>query len=859
MRAGQTTLRQLIGGEKQYRVPLFQRPYTWTARELKDLWDDLLEQYVLVLEAERSGLSDNRLHFIGGFVLAPQPMLPHGIAPYLVIDGQQRLTALLLALAAMRDALRDSDERAAERLDVYYLKNQSADGLERYKLLPTQDDREVFFSCIDGAGPGAADTRVAATHRFFRAKVGMPVGEDLGRTVDAEVLSRVILDRLSIVDIVTESGDNPNRIFESLNATGVRLTQADLLRNFVFMLLPTRQEDVYRTVWKPMERMLGDENLEGFARYNLLRQGVDSQKGDVYRQYQERLEPLTGNEPAVEAEVRDFARLAIYYRRLVDPRTEPDPQLQKHLTFLRRWGAQTTYPVLLQAFDLFDRGVIRIEELRGVAANIESFLVRRYVLGVSTNFLNRLFVDLAKQMPAGTSIVELLRQQLSADRRYWPTDDQIRAAVRTRPIYITGRADQRRLLFERLEESFHHQEPVDLSANLTIEHVMPQTLSDEWRRLLAQKGEDPELVHDELLHTIGNLSLTGYNSALSNNPFERKREMFESSHLELNREIRDYPSWGRVEILERADHLADLIIKIWPGPVTGAKGAALGFDWTRVDAAVAAIPAGRWTNYGDLALIGGTSPQAVGNRMLTAAAFRNDYRVLDSQGRIAEGFRWTDANQERSVLEVLTGEGVTFDATGHADARQKIGVLELAQLIAFEFEPEDLDRLERTLRSDLPGSVGLWLTDGRSWHLEYHCSPLSREILLAFEGLVRDTVPETGEASWNQKFYIAWRRVGKIWLTVHPRQSWLWVEFVGPPFTPQSVAEQLGFALVPEGESPSSRTGAPPQVQSGNGRIWIQLKTLADVDGHRREVIASLLDTAYKERIQPNDTVRTSP
>jgi uncharacterized protein with ParB-like and HNH nuclease domain len=254
MRAGQTTLRQLIGGEKQYRVPLFQRPYTWTGQELQDLWEDLIEQHSIALGMERTGVADNRFHFIGGFVVAPQAMLPHGVAPYLVIDGQQRLTTLLLALAAMRDVLRNSDVKAAQRLDVYYLQNQSAEGLDRYKVLPTQDDRAVFFSCIDGEGPGSADTRVAAAYRFFHTRVGRPTGDELDAQVDPEVLSRVILDRLSIIDIVTESGDNPNRIFESLNATGVRLTQADLLRNFIFMLLPTRQEEVYRTLWKPMER-----------------------------------------------------------------------------------------------------------------------------------------------------------------------------------------------------------------------------------------------------------------------------------------------------------------------------------------------------------------------------------------------------------------------------------------------------------------------------------------------------------------------------------------------------------------------------------------------------------------------------
>ena len=842
MRAAQTTLRPLISGEKQFRVPLFQRAYTWTGQELKDLWTDLLEQHALLGQPD----SESRLHFLGGFVVAPQPMLAHGVSPFLVIDGQQRLTTLLLALAAMRDVLKETDTRAAEHLEATYLLNPYLTGTDRYKLLPTQDDRDVFFRCIDGHGPGSSDNRLAVAYRFFRGRVGQPIDEGADEVVDPAAIIRVILDRLSIIDIATESGDSPNRIFESLNATGVRLTQTDLLRNYVFMLLPSRQEDVYMQVWKPMERALGEENLESFARYDLLRRGLDVQTGDVYREHERLLAPKAGDEEAVEAAVKDFARLAYYFRRLVEPATESDDGLQRHLFLLRRWGAQTTYPVLLMAYDLLDRGVIGLDHVRGIALNVESFIVRRYIAGVPTNFLNKLFVDLTKQLPADESIVDALRKQLSAGRRYWPTDEQIRIAVRNRPIYTTGRAQQRRVLFERLEESYGHKEPVKLSADLSIEHVMPQTLTDEWRTMLLAQGEDPERLHDELLHTLGNLTLTGFNSELSNNPYERKHQLFEASHLELNREILEFKDWGREQILKRADSLADRIIKIWPAPEPGSKGAVIGFDWTRIDAAVAAIPAGRWTTYGDLAVIGNTSAQAVGNRMLNNPALANAYRVLDFQGRVAEGFKWNDPERDLPAHDVLLAEGIVFDAEGRADPAQRLNALGLAQLIAAEFDPDDLDRLERSLASSTEPTEAMWLTDGRAWHLEYQCSPLTRDVLIAFENLVQESVPKAGMASWNQKVYVAWRRNGKVWMTVHPRQSYLWVELINPPFSPQGFADELGFALVLEGESPSTKMAGPCQVQAGNGRIWFQLKTMADVDGHRGEILAKLVGAAYE-------------
>jgi hypothetical protein len=189
-------------------------------------------------------------------------------------------------------------------------------------------------------------------------------------------------------------------------------------------------------------------------------------------------------------------------------------------------------------------------------------------------------------------------------------------------------------------------------------------------------------------------------------------------------------------------------------------------------------------------------------------------------------------------------EGIRFDSDGRADQNQRINVLELAQLISFEFDPDDLDRLQRTFRPDNPLSGGLWLTDGRSWHLEHQCSPLTRDILLAFEELVREAAPHAADISWSQKSYISWRRRGRIWMTAQPRQSWIWIDLVSPPFTPEVAADQLGFTLVPEGESPSWRLNGPSQVQAGSGRVWIQLRTLADVEGPRRSALIRLIQQA---------------
>ena len=349
------------------------------------------------------------------------------------------------------------------------------------------------------------------------------------------LLTTVVVERLAVVDITTGQGDNAHRIFQSLNATGVNLTQADLLRNLIFMLLPTRAGEVYDEVWRPMERLIGFDNLEGLARVDLQRRGMDVAVDDVFRRHQDRLEAMSGGEAAVEEAVRDLALRARHYKRIIDPGAEDDQELRAGLWRLRRWGAQTSYPVLMAAYDLRERGLLTIEGMREVVSYIESFLVRRQLAGIPTNALNRLFVQFVEHLPQDESFPQALRRSCPGSAATGPADEQLREAIRTRPFYLSGRGPQRKVILERLEQSYGHPEQIDFEiSDLTIEHVLPQTLSQEWREHLASLGQDPDEVHRDLVHTLGNLTLTAFNGTLSNNPFERKRQIYSGSHLELN-------------------------------------------------------------------------------------------------------------------------------------------------------------------------------------------------------------------------------------------------------------------------------------------------------------------------------------
>ncbi|MDA8330378.1 MAG: DUF262 domain-containing protein [Candidatus Dormibacteraeota bacterium] len=856
MKAGPTTLKPLIEGQKQYRVPIFQRPYTWEGAQLKQLWADILAQYEL-LQAEQQGSSwpKRSRHFLGSFVLAPIPTGPSSVSPYLVIDGQQRLITLFLALAALRDLESARDPGARAKYDGLYLKNEYATGLDQYKVLPAKADREAFFACMDSEPAIASTSKIAASFAFLQQslRAGPPLadgGKDTG--FDLELISQVIVDRLAVVEITTEADDNPYAIFASLNGTGVGLTQADLLRNYIFMLLPRSGEDIHAKIWRPMEDLLRtQENLEGLARVDLQRRGIDVTRDEVYRRHQERLEPLAGHEDQVAEQVRELAHQACFYARLVDPGREPDLEVRRSLRRLNRWGAQTTYPLIMQLFTLQDAGKCQADDLRLALSYLESFIVRRFLCQVPANQLNRLFIELVKDVDGATPVRDAVRAGLSGARRYWPTDEQVRAAVLSRPFYLMGRADQRRLILERLEESCNHKEPVSLEgAKLSVEHVLPQTLTPDWRQALRELDEDPDGLFAELGHTLGNLTLTGYNPELGNSSFEQKRAIYADSHLELTRAIAKSERWGREEIEKRGAQLADRVISIWPGPLPGSKGVVFGFDWSRIDAAVRAIPAGRWTSYGDLAALGQTHPQPVGTH-LASSWVENAHRVLDNQGRVAAGFHWLDPADGRDVRVVLQNEGLEFTPDGSAAPPQHLDGYDLAKLIPYELDPEELVALQLRFKSGAVPSDGqgkLWTDDGRSWHLNRLRSDGARERLLELVSFVTSCADGIGDPDWAQQRYLAWKDDrGRTWARAHPKEAYVWFQLWGSSFTGAELAEQLGYEYLPAGGKPNTGNDGSSQVRdlADEGGLSIQLRHVADLAGARGEVLRAAVRNAW--------------
>ncbi len=695
--AQETTLQELLEGTKQYQVPLYQRTYSWTKPQLERLWEDVRK-----LTEDRVH-DPSTTHFIGSLVLAPSPANgPTGIQGFLVVDGQQRLTTLSILLCAIRDhrSQHEGEEHRA-RINDQYLINKYKPAY-RLKLLPTQADRAAYLACLDSTPQAGGSDPVSVAYGFFAKR--LHDADDPDDPFDIENIENAVLSGLALVSVTAQAGDNVHRIFESLNNTGLKLTQADLLRNYLFMRLPARGEAVYESLWLPLQKQLTSDELELLFWLDLVQRDTRIKQTDVYSGQQARLNRLR-DEDDIEQEVKRLSRLGALLRTILNPAEEPDPEVRFRLERLRAWGTTTVYPLLLRLLDRRAQGSATSEQIATAMLYVESFFVRRLLVGRATANLNRILLTAVTEMNADLPVDEAIRAYLSTGRKHYATDANVREAVASIPYYLNGRAQHRNLVLQWLEASYGSKEPVALDS-LTIEHVMPQTPTTEWRQMLSGDLEPEEHfdeAHETLVHTLGNLTLTGYNAELSNSSFAVKRVQLAKSGLRLNQEIAEKERWGRTEIRGRAATLAERIIDLWPGPTGAAVSQQMEAHWDIMNKVLAELPAGSWTTYGDIAALIGSHPVAVGTRLATQPA-PNAYRVLQVEGIIAPNFRWIDPNRRDDPRELLSAEGVEFDRYGRANPAQRIVTEELAQLLGGM--PEDLpgqssrSRLTRQIADD---------------------------------------------------------------------------------------------------------------------------------------------------------------
>lgn len=684
VKAQETYLETLLEGKKQYQVPLYQRVYAWDKRDRDRLWSDILE----LVETRRR--EKTATHFIGSVVLAESPdNAAARMQRFLVVDGQQRLTTLSLLIAAMRDHLVASGEEGSRQsYDAQYLINVYEQGTPA-KLLPTQADRTSYLAVIGGTPHAGSEDTIGEAYRYFRSRIAEY--DDPEDPNDVVELEDAVMRGLAVVAVTAEAGDNAYRIFESLNYTGKPLTQADLLKNYLFMRLHDRAELIYNTVWLPLERKLSSKDLELLFWLDLVRDDERAKQSEIYAGQQKRLAAMAAAE--VESEVRRIAALGDVLAVVLDPSQEPDQQVRRGLQRLRAWGSTTSMPLLIQILDRRARGLISTERVVQALTYLEAYFVRRILIGRATASLNRTLMQAVQAVADASDIDDALRRFLSTGRKYFATDAQLRQAVQTVPFYWQGRGPQKKLILQWLEEALGSKEVVD-PASLTIEHVLPQTLTDEVREQFASgldEGADVTYEHERLVHTLGNLTLTGYNSELSNRPFSEKRGKLATSGLLMNQEVAEHDIWGAAEIAQRGSLLVERIISLWPGPdetiVADLPSEETSALRSTVAEVLGAIPAGRWTSYGEMAIVAGTYPQPLA-AVLTRYELPNAWRVLQAAGTISPGFRWTDPSRNEDPRAILAAEGVRFDEAGRAAPEDFLTAQDLAGAAGLDIDDE---------------------------------------------------------------------------------------------------------------------------------------------------------------------------
>ncbi|OKB10779.1 DUF262 and DUF1524 domain-containing protein [Helicobacter pylori] len=536
--------------KNQLVIPIYQRLYSWEKEQCKELWDDIIKI---------GGNDKMDGHFIGS-ILYVLDGITHSDNALLIIDGQQRLTTITLLLTALRDHL--SDEVKRKEIEDHYLINSDKDGDEKFRLILSESDKDTLLSLIDKnrRKPSEPSSKIVENFKLFEEWIRK-------NTNQLETIFKG-LEKLMIVYIALREGkDDPQLIFESMNSKGIELTQTDLIRNYIVMETETeKQEGFYNKYWRAMEEDFKQNKklFDRFVRHYLTiktREIPNINKVYVaFKRYQQ--------ERGIETEVllQDLQKYCGYFCRIVFKK-ESDKDLNKALGFLVDLEMDVIYPLLLELYSDYSDGVLSKADFIPIIALIESYICRRAVCGLGTNSLNKVFPSFARHIQKDEYFKSLKAHFGSlTEKQRFPNNDEFKDRFITIDFY---KFKKREYFFERLE-NFERKERV-YTHEYTTEHIMPRTLTEEWERDL---GENFQAIHDKYFHTIGNLTLTGYNSEYSNKSFQEKRGMekgFKDSPLRLNQGLRDLKSFGEEEIKKRANDLADLALKIWTYPKLDAE------------------------------------------------------------------------------------------------------------------------------------------------------------------------------------------------------------------------------------------------------------------------------------------------
>ena len=567
MKASESKLNDFLSGTKTaFVIPIYQRNYDWQDYHCSQLFTDIL---TVASDHERSS------HFVGSIVYMHDGLYTEAsVKELIVIDGQQRLTTLTLLYTALLHFAEDAgEEERADEIRETFLVNRYAK-VRKEKLWQTAENERIYANIRNRQHPDEEPiSRVRENYGYFRELLH-----------DEETFESVLrgLAKLSFVEISLERGkDDPQRIFESLNSTGLALSQADLIRNYVLMgHNRERQQELYERYWQDIERSAKDdetrENLvSDFVRdfLTIVNKRI-SRQDKIYDAFKQRYYERSYD--AVDRLLSELKRYAILYGRLVNPSRETHFGIRKRLVYLKQLEVLVSYPFLLQVYLDYEDKRIDDATFEQVISLVERYVWRRFLCEVPTNALNKVFSRLYAEVRFDEYVPSIERSllRLKGTQRF-PDDREVTTALKERDFYnIRGR--NRVYLFSRLE-NFNNRELVDLDT-LTIEHIFPQTPHSAWKTALS--GADYEEFAERYLHQLANLTLSGNNGALGNKSFTAKRDMnvrggeqgYRFSRLWLNRDLKDLDEWTLASFKKRQRRMVDRALKIWPYPTVAFLG-----------------------------------------------------------------------------------------------------------------------------------------------------------------------------------------------------------------------------------------------------------------------------------------------
>ena len=566
LQAGETTLNKLLNTSRQFIVPIFQRNYSWQKSQYEQLWFDILRA---------SKFKEKQNHFIGSIVYIDMGTPAGRPQQLLLIDGQQRLTTISILLCAIKDYVQKFNLET-KLINLAKIKNQflyNSDEIyeDRYKLLLNVQDKETYIKLIDNTifTVNKPVINIIKCYEFFYERI-----EDFIKQhgqID-EIYAGIF--KLSLVSIsLDKDSDNPQMIFESMNSTGKDLSQTDLLRNYLLMdLTPEKQTRLYKTYWKPMEELFGEDiykndvnKFDYFIRDFLTLKSDTGYICKINNVYENFKRYYLDNNCEKFVVLKDLFTYAKYYA-CIDLLQEKDDELKLYWQEFKKLDSHVVYPFLLKLYDDYSCQILIKEDFKKILQVVISYLWRRAICEIPTNSLSKTFATLYQAVDKDDYVNSVIKAFVfKSSYKRFPSDYEVREKLQTKDIYHFR---LRKYLLEALE-NYYHKEPIDLNtANYTIEHIMPQNIEHNlsWQQML---GEDWQEVHSLYLHSLGNLTITGYNAEMSNKSFVEKvngESGFKHSHLKLSESIAQCDVWNKKAIQRRTNILTDIILKIWKYP-----------------------------------------------------------------------------------------------------------------------------------------------------------------------------------------------------------------------------------------------------------------------------------------------------